>query len=573
MSTRLLLLCSLCWVACQNQPTEEIAPDTDSLNIVWIVAEDLSPVIPPFGDSTIVTPNLNRLAAEGVSYTHFFSPSGVCAPSRAAIATGMYPTRIGANHMRTGPWYRLITDSVLNARDQNYRMEGIPYYEAVPPAGVHTHSTYLRKAGYYCSNNAKEDYQFRRELTAWDESSEAAHWRNRAAGQAFFAIFNLEVTHESRIWKKAEDTLLVPEDLAVPIPPYLPDTEVGRRDIRRMYSNILEMDQQVGEIIAELEAEQLLDKTIIFWYADHGGPLPRQKRLLYDSGIRSPLIVRFPDGRSANTVDDQMLNFIDLKPTILSLAGIQPPDYVDGKAWLGPYAEEEKRSYVYAAADRFDEERCRRRAVRDHRYKYIRNYLPGQPRYLPLAYREQMPIMQELLRLQAEGALSPEQAIWFDPNAPAEELYDLQLDPHELHNLAADPSYADQLEALSEELDRWLAEAEDLNLGPEKDFLQSIRPGGVQVQTTMPQIELGAAGLQLSCSTAGASIGYQWLAPGERPTERWQPFVEAIETVADKVLVVRAHRIGYLPSLPAIWTANGLEIAEDYDPYQGSDFY
>lgn len=183
----------------------------ERLNILWLVAEDLSAFIPAFGDSTVSTPHLSRLAAEGVRYPNLFSPSGVCAPARASIALGMYPTRAGAHHMRTGPWYTYdVTEAMLANQSQ-------PVYEALPPPGVHMYSYYLRKAGYYCSNNPKEDYQFRREITAWDESSRQAHWRKRKAGQPFFAVFNFMVTHESRLWTKAEDSLWIAPDLEVPI--------------------------------------------------------------------------------------------------------------------------------------------------------------------------------------------------------------------------------------------------------------------------------------------------------------------------------------------------------------------
>ena len=186
-------------------------------NILWIVAEDLSPIIPPFGDSTITTPNLSRLADEGIRYTHFFSPSGVCAPSRAAIATGMYHNSIGAHHMRTrGP--------------KNHLPEGVVPYEAMPPAGVKMHGEHMRMAGYYATNNAKEDYQFTKPVTAWDESSRKAHWKNRKPGQPFFAIFNLGITHESQVWERAKDSLWVPEDLDVTLPPYLPNNEIGQQE-------------------------------------------------------------------------------------------------------------------------------------------------------------------------------------------------------------------------------------------------------------------------------------------------------------------------------------------------------
>ena len=189
------------------------------------------------------------------------------------------------------------------------------------------YSQYFREAGYYTSNNAKEDYQFRKSLVAWDDSSDSAHWRNRVAGQPFFSVFNFGITHESQVWEQSDQPLLISNDTDVPIPPYLQDTDVSRRDITQVYSNVVAMDQQVGQILAQLEEDGLLDSTIIFWYTDHGGPLPRQKRLLYDSGIHVPLIIRFPDKLRAGEIDDQLISFVDFKSTVLSLAGMEPPPY------------------------------------------------------------------------------------------------------------------------------------------------------------------------------------------------------------------------------------------------------
>lgn len=509
----------------------------ESPNILWLVAEDLSALIPPFGDYTVATPNLSRLANEGIRYTHVFSSSGVCAPSRAAIATGMYQNRIGAQHMRT-----------TNIAD--FGVEGIIPYEAVPPAFVKMHSQYFREAGYYTSNNAKEDYQFRKTLTAWDDSSATAHWRNRAEGQSFFSIFNFGITHESQIWRQAENPLLVDEDLAVPIPPYLPDTEVSRQDIRRVYSNIVAMDQQVGEILDQLEEDDLLDSTIIFWYSDHGGPLPRQKRLLYDSGMHLPLIIRFPDRFGAGTVDDQLVSFVDFKSTALSLAGIAPPDYVDGRVFVGEHATTPEREYVHGAADRFDSEYDMIRAVRDDRFKYLKNFNPEKPYYLPLTYREQMPTMRELLRLRDANELNEIQEQWFRTTKPEEELFDTLDDPHELNNLASNPRYQDKLEELREELTSWMNFVEDKGLMPEAELIESMWPNGIQPTTQTPIARMSAdnASITLQSNTEGASIGYQVLQEGEQIGVTWQIYQSPIALEGSQKLVVVAHRIGFKPS-------------------------
>ena len=506
-------------------------------NILWLVAEDLSAIIPPFGDNTVATPNLTRLADEGIRYTQVYSSSGVCAPSRTAIATGMYQNRIGAQHMRT-----------TNIAD--FGVEGIVPYEAVPPAYVKMHSQYFREAGYYASNNAKEDYQFRKTVTAWDDSSRSAHWRNRAEGQPFFSVFNFGITHESQVWAQAGNPLLVDENLEVPIPPYLPDSEIGRKDVRQVYPNIVAMDLQVGEILNQLEEDGLLDSTIIFWYSDHGGPLPRQKRLLYDSGIHLPLIIRFPDQYRAGEIDDQLISFVDFKSTILSLAGIEPPTYVDGRAFLGEYAASTSRDYVHAAADRFDSEYDTIRAVRDKRFKYLRNFNPEKPYYLPLTYREQMPVMQELLRMRDAGELNETQAQWFRTSKEEEELFDTENDPYELNNLAGDTSYAEKLAELRNELDSWMSYIDDKGLMPEVDLINSMWPNSVQPTTLSPiasKAENDGA-ITLRSKTEGASIGYQILNDGEELGATWQIYQEPLAINEGQRLLVIAHRIGFTPS-------------------------
>lgn len=506
-------------------------------NILWLVTEDLSPYLPSFGDSTIQTPNLSRLAAEGVCYDRFFGSAPVCAPARASIATGMYPTHIAAGHMRTGG-------------NPKFFPEGIIPYEAMPPAGVKMMSEWLRMEGYYCTNNSKEDYQFRKTITAWDESSKQAHWRNGPEGKPFFSIFNFTVTHESQIWAKSEDPLLVDPELSVEVPPYLPDTEVGRSDVRRMYSNIMEMDRQVGELLSQLEEDGLLEKTVIFWYSDHGGPLPRQKRLLYDSGLHVPLIIRLPNQQLAGTRNDDMLSFIDLAPTALSLAGISPKAYMDGIDFLGDYQPAEPKKYIHAAADRFDAAYDKNRAVRDQRYKYIRYYEPEKPMFLRVKYRDQMPIMQELYRLRDADKLTADQALWFREKKPAVEFFDTKNDPHELHNLAMDASYSDKIQELSDECDRWLEEIKDTGLGEESALISSIWPDRIQPKVEAPTIINEGENIKIQCSTDGVSIGYAWLSdPSEIPTV-WKIYQKPLAKNGKAILVARADRIGYLTSDP-----------------------
>ncbi|MCB0522513.1 MAG: sulfatase-like hydrolase/transferase [Lewinellaceae bacterium] len=517
-------------------------------NILWLVVEDISPYLPMYGDSTVETPNLSWLASEGVCYDNVFSPAPVCAPARAAIATGMYPNRIGADHMRTGPWFMGNVTPQIMAMAAKNSPEGMIPYEAVPAPEIKMMSEYLRMAGYYCTNNAKEDYQFRKPETAWDESGPNAHWRNRAEGQPFFAVFNFEVTHESQIWAKANDSLWVPENLHVPVPPYLPDTEVGLKDIRRLYSNIKEMDHQVGEKLQQLKDGGLLENTVIFWYSDHGGPLPRQKRLLYDSGLKVPMILRFPNKQFAGQRDDHLISFIDFAPTVLSLAGIQPKEYFDGRAFLGKYRSDEERQYIFACADRFGPSTDNNRAARDKRFKYIKYYHPEKPMFLHVPYRDQMAIMQELYRLRDENKLTNIQAQWFRPTKPEEELFDTQADPHEIHDLANDPAYADKLKELRQACLQWVEDIDDQNLKPERELIQQIWPNMQQPATQSPVVNLNKNMASISCPTSGASIGYQLLEPGQEPSGTWQVYKEPIKMDGKKEIAVIAHRIGYGPS-------------------------
>ena len=409
-------------------------------------------------------------------------------------------------------------------------------------------SQYFREAGYYTSNNAKEDYQFRKPITAWDDSSPEAHWRNRASGQPFFSIFNIGITHESQVWRQRDNPLLLANDAKVPIPPYLPETDIAVRDIRRVYSNIIAMDREIGKLLSQLEEDDLVDDTVIFFYSDHGGPLPRQKRSLYDSGIRVPLIIRFPDKWRAGEVEDQLVSFVDFKSTTLSLAGIKPPAYSDGRAFLGDFIETPARKYIHAAADRFDNEYDTIRAVRDSRYKYLRNYNLDKAYYLPLPYREQMPIMRELLQLNEQGKLNRFQAQWFREQKPLEELFDTDIDPYELKNLAQDPAYSNKLKELSEELDSWLLEIDDLGFTPENELIEHFWPGGIQPVTEVPSMSVIDGEIHISSATPGANIAFQVIGLDQASGSRWQVYLNPVKIIPSRRVIAIAHRIGYAPS-------------------------
>ena len=346
------------------------------------------------------------------------------------------------------------------------------------------YTEYLRAAGYYTTNNSKTDYQFKSPITAWDENGRDAHWKNRPEGMPFFSIFNSTTTHESQVWDRTNDPVVIPPERVL-LPPYYPDTLKVRWDVARVYSNVAVMDREVGELLAELEEAGLADDTIVIWYSDHGGPLPRQKRLILDSGLHVPFIMRFPGGAHAGTVNDDLASFVDIPATILSLAGVKVPEYMQGRPFWGEQ-KAPPREYIYAARDRLDAQYDASRAVRDKRFKYIRNFKPEGSAYLDVQYRTQMGIMQELLRMRDEGTLDPVQARWFRQPMEPEELYDTVADPHEVHDLARDPAYAGVVERMSGALDEWLERIGDDPLRPETELVESMWPGGVQPKTAAP---------------------------------------------------------------------------------------
>lgn len=506
-----------------------------SPNILWVTCEDLSLFLPSFGDSTVKTPNLSWLAKEGIRFTRMFSTYGVCGPSRSAIITGMYPTSIGAMDMRTGTVHQ----------DIPY----LPNYEAVPPDEVKCFTEYLRAAGYYCTNNAKTDYQFKTPVTAWDENGKNATWRHRKPGQPFYSVFNIGVTHESQLWKRQDQPLRV-DPAEVPVPPYYPqDNPVIRKQIARMYDNIMLMDKRVGELIDELREDHLLDSTIVIFCSDHGGPLAWYKREAYDRGTHIPFIVRFPDRRGAGTKDEELHSLVDIAPTMLSLVGVLIPEHLEGEAFLGSQKAERPREYIYTARDRMDEQYDLIRAVRNKQYQYVRNYVPDIPYYHDNAYRLHMPMMQEILRLKAENSLNASLKKWFLPKA-VEELYDIRKDPYELHNLANDPAYSAVLKRMRSALNDWERATKDKGFMQESDLIKRMWRGLRQPVTRAPEIKEIARQenirlLEITCSTPGASIAYRL---DVDPPGYWRLYTHPVSVAENGQIRAKAIRIGYKES-------------------------
>jgi N-sulfoglucosamine sulfohydrolase len=527
-------------------------PKEGPYNILWLSCEDIDPILGCYGASDIKTPNIDQLAKDGIRYTHAYSTVGVCAPSRSSIITGMYPVTLGSHNMRTSGtniFYNGVAGENYVSHQAVTSKSGmnIPAYSAVPDAQVKCFTEYLRNAGYFCTNNAKCDYQFYPPFTAWDENSRTADYSHRPEGMPFFAVYNHEVTHESRIWMNAGHPMLV-DTASIPIPGYYPEIPVVRKDVGRKYSNIEELDAQIGDWLKRLENEGLLDKTIIIFWSDHGGPLLRQKRAVGNTGLHVPLIVRFPDKRMAGTVVDDVVSLMDLGPTMMSLAGIKPPGYMQGKAFLGEYKALEKREVNFGSADRFDETYDFSRSVIDGKFSYIRNFEPGLPYIYRNQYREQIDMTRRLIEMHKNGELEGGAAYIFRDSRDVEELYDIEKDPDEIHNLAALQEYRGQLFKMRKQLADWQLEVHDKGLIDEYNLVQLFWPGLIQPSTEQVVVNEEKGLVSLSCATEGASIGYQL--DDQIGSERWMLYHEPLKLKKGQKMIVRAKRIGYKISEP-----------------------
>jgi len=395
----------------------------DRPNILWIVSEDNGPYLGCYGYDN-ATPNIDGLAKQGILYQHAYANAPVCAPARSTIITGCYASSLGTHNMRS-------TNKI--------------------PDFIKLFPQYLREAGYYTSNNSKTDYNLSSPnvKTAWDAITNG-HYKNRNEGQPFFAVFNIGTSHESSLHGSKVEQKYLDEDFQ--LPGYHPDTPEIRSNWVQYFEIIRKMDSQVGALLKELEERGLAEDTIVFYYADHGGILPRSKRYLYDTGAHVPMVVRFPEKyqhlapAAAGTKSDQIVTFVDLAPTILSLAGVDIPDYMQGHAFLGKQADKPQK-YAHLFRNRMDERYDMYRAVTDGRFRYIRNYNPHRIYGLHLEYLWRMPATRSWERAFLTGKCNEKQSRFWGPK-PAEELYDTDADPWEVNNLADDPKHVDKLNEL-----------------------------------------------------------------------------------------------------------------------------
>ncbi|MDO6437482.1 sulfatase-like hydrolase/transferase [Cyclobacterium sp. 1_MG-2023] len=446
MKHTLYFLTLLLFFGCAKSEEELPLP-----NILWITSEDNSPFAGCYGDEFATTPNMDALAAEGFLYTHAYANVPVCAPARNTILTGIYAISGGNQHMRS-------------------------YYDKSDK--VKFYPQLLREAGYYTSNNVKEDYNINPEqnVNIWDESSKKAHYKNRPEGKPFFAVFNTTISHESSIHKSIPNEELRHSPEEVTLPPYHPDTPEMRHDWAQYYDKVEDMDQKIGEILQELEESGEAENTIVFYYGDHGGVLARSKRYVYETGTRVPFIVRIPEkykhlfpAEKPGDKVDRMISFVDLFPTLLSIIGTDIPDYLQGKAFLGKKKTPDPE-YVFMFRGRMDERYDMSRAVRDQKFRYIRNYIPYRVYGQYLEYLFRAPSIRSWQAAFKAGELNPIQSAFWKTK-PAEELYDTENDPWEVNNLANDPEYREVLERMRGAAKDWMLEINDTGFIPEAELI------------------------------------------------------------------------------------------------------
>jgi N-sulfoglucosamine sulfohydrolase len=417
-------------------------------NILWLIAEDLGPELGCYGTTQVWTPHLDQLAAQGVRYTRAYTTAPVCSASRSAFMTGMYQTTIGAQNHRSH-------------RDDGYKL----------PTGVRVLTDWMREAGYFTANlrqlprecgfrgTGKTDWNFTYEGRPFDSDK----WADLKSHQPFYAQINFQETHRKfHAPKKADPDRVV-------IPPYYPDHPVTRRDWAQYLDAASELDRKVGLVLDRLEADGLADNTVVIFFGDHGQAMVRGKQFCYEEGLHIPLIIRWPKDFPApaqiqpGLVDDRLIEAIDFAPTMLALAASKKPEKMQGRIFLGDHADP-PRVYAFGARDRCDETVFRFRAVRDDRYRYIRNFTPDRPFLQKNDYKERAyPVWNLLKELDAQGKLTPAQKFLTAPTMPPEELYDLKTDPDEIHNLATSEKPGDQaaLKRLRQTVEQWIRDTDD----------------------------------------------------------------------------------------------------------------
>ena len=532
------------------------APGGTRPNILWVVAEDNTyNYVSAYGDPLARTPNFDRLAKEGILFERAYSTSAVCAPTRASIITGMFAPALGTQHMRSN----------------------VPM-----PAWMRYFPAYLRDAGYFTSNHAKTDYNAEVLSGTWDQNGNQAHWRNRKAGQPFFSVFNFGASHESSLHKRMA---IVTDPAKVRVPAYLPDTPEVRADIAQYYDRVAQADRDIGEVLAELESDGLSDDTIIFYYSDHGGVLPRSKRFLFENGTHPSFMIRFPKKFQhlfplpAGSSTKELFNWVDLAPTVLSLAGVKAPDYFQGRAFAGP-ARSAAPEFTYNFRGRMDERYDFSRAVTDGRWRYIRNYRPDVPIMQHVDYLWKMSSTREWDRLRGEGKLTAVQRSFFEPK-PAEQLFDCAADPDNIRNLATDPSHRATLERMRAANNAHLLRIRDTGFMPEpilRDLCGEKSPTEFsRNDRTYPLARIIEIVDRLQLGTAPAAADFKAALSDPLPTIRFWGAISALnapksvlpdlapllQDPTGSVRIAAAYATGRLGNTDAAWPVLAAALGKD----------
>ncbi|MFT4204213.1 MAG: sulfatase-like hydrolase/transferase [Chitinophagaceae bacterium] len=444
------------------------AQQKDRPNILWIVSEDNNPFLGCYGDTYAHTPHIDALARNSILYLNAFSAAPVCAPSRYTLATGTYPPTYGTENMRS---------------------------QYPVPSFVHLFPHYLKEAGYYTTNNSKKDYNTVDQPEVWDESSSKATFLNRKPGQPFFAMFTIFTTHESSIidpdlWQKSQPSVrngnlssgrpLVHDPEKAPIPPYLPKIPEMKHDWALYYDRITAMDEQVGQLLHQLDSLGLAENTIVFYFADNGGVLGRSKRYLYESGLHVPLLIHFPPKYrylapyTAGTRTDQVVSFIDFVPTVLDLAGLKRPEYLQGKSLVAKDRTHTEDTIAFGFRNRMDERYDLSRTIRTKDFRYIRNFQPYRIYAQNVQYLWLIRSIRAWEKEYKAGKLDEIQSRYFREK-PTEELYDVRNDPDNIHNLATDPAYRSVLQQLRKKNHDLLLQINDAGFIPEADVYEITR--------------------------------------------------------------------------------------------------
>ena len=531
---------SFSFTSCQEKVAEDLP------NILWLVSEDNSPLLGCYGDDFATTPNLDKLAAEGFLYTHAYANAPVCAPARNTIITGVYASSNGNQHMRS-------------------------YY--AKSEVVKTYPEYLRELGYYCSNNSKTDYNSSTIIpnNIWDESSRNAHYKNRAEDQPFFAVFNTGISHESCMHKSIPNSELRHSPEEVFIPPHHPATPEMKHDWAQYYDKVEDMDTQIGKWLKELDDAGLSENTIVFYYGDHGGVIARSKRFVYETGTRVPFIVRIPEKykylfpeKEVGSKVNRLISFVDLFPTLLSITGIEIPKYLQGNAFLGKQKTADPE-YAYMFRGRMDERYDMCRAVRDQKYRYIRNYMPYRIYGQHINYLWQAPSVGSWEQEYLNGNCNKTQSIFWEPK-PVEELYDTENDPWEVNNLAENPDYKEVLERMRAANKSWVIKIKDTGFIPEADRVDRageipmydyMRSGSINLDEIIDAAEIATLGkvenidnLKMYLKSSESAVRY-WgasglLILGEKATPALDELKAAISDESANVVVVAAEALYYL---------------------------